>query len=157
MPGTTRITVTGIDDVRRKLSGPAFKAAMRPPMEASLRILNNELAKYPSPPSRGTFRANFTSARQRRAFFALLRRGLITVPYRRTGTLGRSWTTSITDAGTRLSGVIGTALSYAKYVQGAGFQHPGHAGRWLNDLQAILVSEPKIVNKFLEAVRAALR
>ena len=53
------------------------------------------LAKYPT--QRGGFKAVFKSDRQRRFFFWALKSGAITVPYRRTGTLGRSWNMNVRE------------------------------------------------------------
>jgi hypothetical protein len=49
---------------------------LRPPMEASLLSLHDDLTDYP-PPSRG--KVTFKSAKQRRYFFWALKNGVITV------------------------------------------------------------------------------
>src|SRR5689334_19726971 len=72
----------------------------------------NLIAAYPPPAHK---RQPFTSPTQRKAFFAKLKHGAITVPYQRTGDLGRSWMTVPTVDGADLT----NARSYADLVHGA--------------------------------------
>jgi len=54
--------------------------------------------------------------------------------YRRTGTLGRLWTTAtphVTISGHVLDARIGNATPYGPRVQGSADQAPVHRGRWL--------------------------
>jgi hypothetical protein len=50
--------------------------------------------------------------------------------YRRTGTLGRSWTTRVLDRGSEVHGLIGNNVPYSFEVQDADRQAPVHRGRW---------------------------
>lgn len=79
------------------------------------------LAKYP--PQSG--KPMPMTPAQRRAFFAKLRNGQISVPYRRTGRFGRSFTKQPTSEGMDLT----SALSYAPFVRGPG-QAAYHRGTW---------------------------
>lgn len=75
-----------------------------------------------APPQSGKRQA-FVSARQRRAFFAMLRSGAITVPYRRTGRLVAAWRP--TDPYT----VVNDA-PHADLVVTKGKQAAYHRGNW---------------------------
>lgn len=65
-----------------------------------------ELAKYPAP-SRAP--QPFVSAKQRRYFFAALKEGSITVPYPRTGGLGKSFTKAPFGGGVNVTSTLGYA------------------------------------------------
>lgn len=80
------------------------------------------LMKYP-PASGKPMR--FQSPAQRRAFFAKLRSGAISVPYQRTGRLGRSFQKQPTPQGVDVT----SQLAYAPYVRGPG-QAAYHSGNW---------------------------
>lgn len=94
-----QVIIRGAEEIIARLDvaavGQAVDVSLR---EASLRMAG-ELARYPSPPSGST--------------------------YRRTGTLGRAWTT--THAA--LHHVVGNNVRYATYVQGPE-QARMHQGRW---------------------------
>lgn len=82
-----------------------------------------------------TYQSKFKSEKQRRYFFAALKRNEITVPYRRgrgkSEQLGASITTRITKKGAVYRIEIGTDVSYAVYVIGEpAEQAPIHAGVW---------------------------
>lgn len=66
----------------------------------------------------------FVSERQRKAFFAKLRRGEITVPYRRTYRLREGWR-PVGD-GKRVENLV----PYARFVQGDPGQARYHRGNW---------------------------
>lgn len=109
-------------------------------MGAAVRFLHGQLPPYPGPAPKGEAAKHWTD-KQRRFFFAALRRGQIKVPYVRTGTLGRSFTERVTVEPGAVVGELGTNLSYAPWVVGP--RYPGeqiggrqrwqariHAGRW---------------------------
>lgn len=75
-------------------------------------------AQITKPPPRRTWRAVFTSDRQRRGFFARLRRGSIRVPYVRTGG-GWQIEPSSPSEGRGVSVTLGTSKPGARYVWGA--------------------------------------
>ena len=126
---------------------------LRPPMEASLLSLFDDMTDYP-PPSRGKMR--FKSDKQRRYFFWALSNGVLQVPYVRTGKLGQSWNTRITETGSGMVGKVGTNMKYAKWVQSAESQARIHQGNWLTDEQAFGKRRDEIVTRFRRAIRAAL-
>ena len=79
---------------------------------------------YPSPSRK---RQPFQSATQRRAFFAKLRRGEISVPYQRTMGLLNSW------AQTGDGSTVSNTMRYADLVMGSkGKLSSYHAGNWLS-------------------------
>lgn len=80
------------------------------------------LQKYP-PQSRKP--QPFVSAQQRRAFFAKLRSGEISVPYHRTGRTGSSYTKQAIPDGV----VVSSSLPSAAYTRGPG-QAAYHKGTW---------------------------
>lgn len=86
-----------------------------------------------APPARHA-RQPFKSTKQRRAFFAMLRRGQIRVPYVRTGTATNmaKWPISYTADGLSRSG----AFPYADLLRTRGKQAAYHAGNW-KDLDSI--------------------
>lgn len=72
----------------------------------------------------------FKSAKQRRFFFAALRSGQITVPYQRTGDLGRGWRYQPGGRG----GEVTNGVPYAAMVMGSKGQQAGYfSGKgWLS-------------------------
>lgn len=121
------IDASGFDDLAlqfgalsEQLPALTFKAANRVAREA-VDFLNVYPARY-SGHGRG-----FASDRQRRWFFAALRAGQITVPYQRTGILGRGWRTEASSKD-RLTIVNNT--DYTKWVQVKDTQASIHKGRW---------------------------
>ena len=136
-----------------RLDHSAVMRTLRPPMEASLLTLHDDLTDYP-PPSRG--KVTFKSAKQRRYFFWALKQGVITVPYVRTGKLGQSWNTHVDETGSGMYGKIGTNYGPAKWVQSAESQARIHQGNWLTDEQAFNKRRGEIVQRFRIAIRAAL-
>ena len=63
----------------------------------------------------------WASDRQRRWFFWALREGKIEIPYKRTGTLGRSWQRRVARETDSIVGVVGSQgqiAPYNVYVQG---------------------------------------
>jgi len=95
------IIVTGDEEIAARLARLRnAEQELRTPMQRSVEKLRAELALYPPPPEGST--------------------------YRRTGTLGRRWLTSI-------SGLVGKAYNttvYAPYVQDEEQQAGVHRGRW---------------------------
>ena len=136
-----------------RLDHSAVMRTLRPPMEASLLTLHDDLTDYP-PPSTGKVR--FKSAKQRRYFFWALKQGIIEIPYVRTGKLGQSWIARIDETGSGMYGRIGTNMKYAKWVQNAESQARIHQGNWLTDEQAFGKRRDEIVLRFRKAIRAAL-
>jgi len=95
-------------------------------LESAAAYIHAQISK--APPQR-SWRAVFSSDRQRRGFFARLRRGDIRVPYVRTG---QSWRIDAleTDAEGKTSITVGTAKAGARYVWGAQQTATHHATGW---------------------------
>lgn len=137
----TTLELKGFDELKddiRRLPAAAYIAG-KIAMEQALLYLHGQIPSYPPPPSPGTFQ--FATARQRRWFFANLAEGKIESPYRRSGDLGRSFSTQIDAGEDGLTGSLGTNKEYAPWVVGP--DHPGesiggetmyqarvHEGRW---------------------------
>ena len=85
--------------------------------------------KYYPPREKG-LHIEFKTEKQRRYFFWALREGKIEVPYRRTRTLGRKWTTKVEHISGGVVGIVGNATPYGPYVQSRADQAQIHAGRW---------------------------
>lgn len=76
-----------------------------------------------------TFRSKFKSARQQGKVFALKKEGKI--PYRRTGTLGKSITSKVTEADAKGATVsVGSNIPYAPFVLDESEQSHYHQGVW---------------------------
>jgi len=125
--------------------------------EENLRAMNESLAfgqdfvaKYPPPPTGA--HTTFVSDKQRRWFFWALSTGVITVPYKRTGTLGKSWTTDVRPSGTSLNGVLGNVRPYGPYVQDEEVQARIHRGRWPT-VQALMRTPAAKFRQYFEQAR----
>lgn len=99
----------------------ALKAAEKAMKRALITL--NQMPPYPPPPLPGQA-AKFWTPAQRRFFFAALRKGLLKVPYKRTGTLGKQFTTEVYPVDDGVQGEAGTATPYAPWVVG-----PDYPGR----------------------------
>jgi hypothetical protein len=121
-----------IQAVLSKLHGRKAEQALGTISEGIGRELINVLQEYPA--RRYGAKQEFSSAAQRRGFFAALNSGRIRVPYRRRMDLGRSW-----DVERRGSGaVVGTKALYAPYVQSEERQTKMHERTgWTTDEQAV--------------------
>jgi len=137
----------------QRLGTAHMQQVLRPPMEASLLSLQDALTDSP-PPSTG--KVTFKTARQRRYFFWALKKGVIQVPYQRTGKLGQSWTWKVDTTAHGLRGEIGTNMSYAHWVQRQGTQARIHRGNWLTDYGAVQQKRDEIGRRFRSAIKATL-
>lgn len=116
-------------DLERKLGGldiGAMRQAIGVAVGESTKAL---IAPYPTAARK---RQPFKNNAQRRAFFAKLNKGAITVPYRRTGDLGRSWIVEPKGDGAELKNTRG----YSELVQSAKGQSGYHKGVWTTDEEA---------------------
>ena len=125
----TSITITGIPELFAKLDRVQAIDTLRPPMQRGVYRLQTFMANYP--PQAPT-------------------------KYVRTGTLGRRWTTKVTQGGDGLVGTIGNNTSYGPWVQSDAFQARMHRGRWQTDADAIRDNERAIVADFERAIQTAL-
>lgn len=127
--------------------------ALKRATQASVKVLRARLAKYPGK-STGTM--TFVSDKQRRFFFAALRSGAIQVPYRRTGTLGRKWTSKVTFTDDDVMGFVGNNAPYAPYVQGFDTQARIHAGNWQTDQSVADESRDEVLGIFADEISRAM-
>ena len=90
-----KLTIDGLPEALRALNISEGEMKAKAGRAAALAVL--AVAKpYPGQSHK---RQPFTSAKQRRYFFAALKSGAITVPYRRTGALQDAWDYSLTGDG----------------------------------------------------------
>ncbi|HHH39025.1 MAG TPA: HK97 gp10 family phage protein [Sedimenticola sp.] len=148
-----QVRIEGVDELVRVLGELEGYAVLRPPMQRGLSRLRERLATYPAARPR---RRGFVSEQQRRWFFAALNAGAITVPYARTGTLGRSWTDEIRQESDGLVGEVGNNVVYGPYVQGHETQALYHAGNWQTDQEVADALFPSILDDFDEAIQGAM-
>ena len=130
-------------------------------MTNALLYLHSKLPGYPSSPAKGEASKHWTD-KQRRWFFWALKAGEIEVPYKRTGTLGRRFTTRVKVDGPDISGVIGTDVPYTPWVVGPDesaaitfggvkmYQAPIHRGRWWQFIDVVERNLGKASEEFVE-------
>lgn len=126
----TTIEITGIDDAIATLGLAETITILRPPMQRAVHRLQARMAHYP--PQRAPIR------------------------YRRTGTLGRRWTTRVTEGADGLVGKVGNNTVYGPFVQSEMFQAAIHRGRWQTDADVLEQETSAIVADFERAIQAAL-
>jgi len=144
------VDVRGADKVARMLTRPMVDAIEAGLAAVALEV-QNELAPYPGQSGKAQ---GFKSDKSRRFFFAALRKGQITVPYRRSGDLGRAW--SIRKVGSMRVALINTQ-SYAGLVHSVTNQADYHKGNWTTDKTAADRVRPRVKGIMEAAIKAALR
>lgn len=138
-------SIKGLDRVMAKLDTlQKFSAWAYDPMDASVKEVQRELAKYPRK-APGAF-SRYATAKQKRAYWAKVGKGEIEhregIGYKRTGTMGRKWTTAVENSANGVRGVIGTNAQGAKWVQQASTQQNFHkASGWPTDISALRITE----------------
>lgn len=147
------VTVEGIPELQARLGRALSDAVLRGAMTQATALVQRRLAVYPPASHR---KMVWVSEKQRRFFFAALREGTIEVPYRRTGTLGRRWTSAITGSGDNLVGTVGNNTSYGPYVMSRADQAAYHAGVWpvAEDVADQMTDD--VLGIFQQAVQAGL-
>lgn len=124
------IEVSGISEAIAEVGRAETLNILRAPMQRAVARLQSAMAHYPPQ------RAGST--------------------YRRTGTLGRRWTTRITDSASGLEGKVGNNTAYGPFVQSEIFQASIHRGRWQTDQQMMDDQQASIVADFERAIQAVL-
>jgi hypothetical protein len=130
------IQIQGVQQLVQRLGRAAAFQTLTAPMLRATARLQRRLATYPSPPPAST--------------------------YKRTGNLGRSWTSRISTSANQLEGSVGNAVrgprgrAYGPFVQGARTQASIHRGRWITDEQALDQERPSIERDFKDAIDQAL-
>jgi hypothetical protein len=148
------IEIVGLDELMAAVGRLAAMTVVRDAMETAVERVRTQIAIYPPPP--GGYRMVWKSERQRRFFFAALRDGRIQVPYRRTGTLGRRWTTKVSGSGGDIVGEVGNVTVYGPFVQSQAEQAQIHQGRWRTDEQVATMMAPSIQALFEAKLEAAM-
>jgi hypothetical protein len=152
-----RVETVGLSELVRRYQNGDVRArlGLYRATRSALEHLRTKVADYPSRQSsvprslRGKW---FKSERQRRWFFAALRSGEITVPYRRTGTLGRRWMIDVRLAEDVL-GLMGNATPYAPYVQDLENQARIHQGNWQTVQQVVEEEQEAVVDYYAEEIK----
>lgn len=126
------IRIEGLEQLLKRFgnSDKIVNAEIKKAMQKSVYHLQSKVAVYPAPPPMST--------------------------YRRTGTLGRSFTGEIKGIGGEIRGIVGTAIPYAPYVVGPK-QAAVHKGRWKRMTQHAKEQTGKIEEFFAKAVEAIAR
>ena len=140
------VRIEGLDRVIRKLD--KLEANLFKPMTKATAHIQEKMADYP--PASGKPQP-FKTDRQRRYFFWALREGLITIPYRRTGTLGRKWTHRVERGGRR--GVVGNNTAYGPLVQSGDQQAGYHRGTWQTDQEVADREAGQVRQFFVDEIR----
>jgi hypothetical protein len=142
------IEVLGDEEVFRKLDGLDDPAVFFRPMTEATAHVQNKIAQYP--PSPAGRKQGFKTDKQRRYFFWALKNGKITLPYKRTGTLGRKWTTSVSADGR--TGRVGNNTPYARVVQDSSYEKYSHYHKetgWIT-IQNVAKNEQRAVTGYFE-------
>lgn len=153
MPGIT-IHVEGLDALLAKLGRIQGLSALRPAMTRATAHVQARLAVYPPQAHKGL--GGFKSDKQRRFFFAALRSGQIQVPYRRTGTLGRRWTSTVEQTPGDLIGTVGNNTIYGPYVMDPERQAWMHKGVWQTTQDVGDRETESVLDIFADAVEILL-
>ena len=161
------IEVKGIDATIAGLKRIAAQDAIRGAMDASVIEIEKYMKKYPPKPAAiqgpAMSPVRFTTKAGKSADFMARSRGWTKgrrsyyEGYRRTGKLGQAWLTRVEGNSTLLIGHVGNAINYAKWVQADATQAWMHKGRWRTDAQALAQFRDKIVKRFEDAIKRAMR
>jgi hypothetical protein len=114
------VTVEGVGKVIKKMDKLGDPAVIKRAMNRSVQHIHRRIAKYPPQAP---------------------------VAYRRTGTLGRGWTTKVDQGGKR--GIVGNITPYAIYVQGPRQVWFHEARGWLT-IEDVKEGESKAVREIFE-------
>ena len=125
------IRIEGIDELNKRIADAKSEKVLRKPMHRAVLRIQRDMAKYP---------------RQRN----------MSTTYRRTGTLGRRWTTKVKTSQGGARGVVGNNTRYAPWVQSERFQAGQHRNWWQTDEDVVTDNEDAIVTDFRKAIEDAL-
>ena len=155
MPTDCSIEIEGLKELMQQLDPKRMDRFANTAMHGAANIVRAEVKKYPNEGPRPGDWPGFKSEKQRRYFFWALRQGKIEVPYRRgqspgSEKLGSSWTQRIKKIQHGWEAIIGTRVSYARYVMDKTMQAEIHKGRW-NTVQDIAEQQAKNVQQFFDA------
>ena len=143
------ITVEGADELVAKLNTLAKFNHVRSVIAQQGVLLQRYLRKYPSK----VYSPNpliKTNDKVRRAFFAKMKSGEISVPYKRTRKLANSWAVSSSMDG--FTSTVTNNMSYADLVQGWDSQVTRHKwSGWVTEKGALDVKRPEIIKNITNA------
>lgn len=143
------ITVEGADELVAKLNTLAKFNHVRSVIAQQGVLLQRFLRKYPSK----VYSPNpliKTNDKVRRAFFAKMKSGEISVPYKRTRKLANSWAVSSSMDG--FTSTVTNNMSYADMVQGWDSQVTRHKwSGWVTEKGALDVKRPEIIKNITNA------
>jgi hypothetical protein len=125
------ISIRGVDRLMVKLGRVQGTRILLPPTQRAVFRLQRYMATYPPAPARSK--------------------------YKRTGTLGRRWTTKVESTGDGVIGKVGNNTEYGPLVQSKKFQADVHKNRWQTDADAIRDNRKDIVQDFNTSIKAALK
>lgn len=128
---TVKLTITGLDDALRKLNIPEAEMKAKAGKAAALAVI----AVAKPYPGQSRKKQPFASDKSRRYFFAALRSGAITVPYRRTFALQDAWDYTITGDG---ADVVNNH-PHAAFTIAPGGKY--HKGNWKTEEQIAKAAE----------------
>lgn len=123
-----QIEVFGVAEALAKLTPLQQTEFLESTLLSAATVIQGNLAEYPAPPSGST--------------------------YRRTGTLGRRWTSRKSSNSNQIAVEVGNNTSYAIYVQGAGTQ-ASWMRHWQTDAQVAEQSLPTIQALIQNRIAAA--
>jgi len=147
----TTIRLEGYEELLRRITTLAQLKQLQAAVKAAALHVKRVIDVYPHHSPRPQ---PFVSDKQRRGFFAKLRKGEITVPYRRTDGLKHGWNVTTSNAG--LTATVGNSVKYGPLVQSAEKQTGYHATTgWITDRE-VVANERQIVLDLLaqELMRA---
>lgn len=132
MPG---VTLEGLEALQKKLGTLTAlqENYLKPVTQEAVLYVHSTIPEYPNRP---TEPYPFVSQKQRIFVIIAIKTGEIDVPYRRTGSVGRSITTHVSEVGNNVVGIIGTSLENAGWVISSepspigGPQAAYHKKRW---------------------------
>lgn len=124
------MNVEGLEQLFRRLNTVKAQKVLRAPMNRAALRIQADMQRYPAQ------RPNSS--------------------YRRTGTLGRSWTSTIDNLGDGIRVRIGNRVRYAPFVQSSMFQARVHRRRWQTDRIVLNRHRGAIQADFARTVNQAL-
>lgn len=149
------ITIEGADELVAKLNTLAKFNHVRSVIAQQGVMLQRYLRKYPSK----VYSPNpliKTNDRVRRAFFAKMKSGEISVPYKRTRKLANSWAVSSSMDG--FTSTVTNNMSYADMVQGWDSQVTRHKwSGWVTEKGALDVKRPEIIRNITNALNREVK
>ena len=127
------VEIRGLKQLQAKLKrmDDSLQDELKRTMIQATALVQRPAQQYPAPSRR---KMQFVSEKQRRYVMLLVRQGK--VPYRRTGTLGRTITSEVKSIGNDVVGTVGSSVPHAPWVIGhktvgsAGPQARYHKGTW---------------------------